>query len=742
MLSLQNFTGATALSSSTHSSAARYLFSYRLVLKTDSTPRIPRCSLRVQELSMEEPLESQLDMSEVFTLMQSNKNDRVPSEGPEQLQEEEEQEEEDEKGISKIRVARQKYIPVSKAEILDAIILKLFESQDDANEFLLLSSRLDSILHAEHKRILEEMRTDYFLSHSVKNEETNDNGLANADGKSGVNGDNSDSVSDSINGIGSIGDSGEEPEIDMQLNFNYGLDLRNLLGSSAKIDERCSNGESRLAVATRFQRAFMQLLDNAQFQELSARDLMLTCALNSDYLLTLPIYVDWKKASESNAIIFRRGYATERQKGLLIVEKLDYIQSILLKRLFFIVSKPLEKVGKWIKEAITNASQTQEAQDWFKSVTFWLEELSLFKNSYSNDGQASDNPLEVDQISDSDVPIWLAAQRAVSRYEGFLSPVGPRGRLLRKLLTWIGLVPPIPATPFELDSDNSTSEPHLRPIFLSRISLSDIWRPASRKYCGNDLWQMLKTYFSILLSWTVLEEPAFQELILLYTKEVTESDIKDKAEVPSLQLKIYERIPIPELPVIFPHKKLSFRVIDTVRLDVATILGLSAYFINYKFEDILSSPSAIFLDVVAITALIIYVTRVALGYKQTWDRYQLLVNRTLYEKTLASGFGSVHFLLDASEQQQYKEAILTYAILLKVKNGQVNCHKSVGDECERFMYDVLKVKVQMPVDKAVSTLIRLGLVIETSIDGEIRLQAVPCKKAHEALKERWNTLLR
>ena len=60
----------------------------------------------------------------------------------------------------------------------------------------------------------------------------------------------------------------------------------------------------RVAVATRFQRAFMQLLYDAQFEELSARDLMLTSALNTDYLLTLPVYVDWKRASESNAIIF------------------------------------------------------------------------------------------------------------------------------------------------------------------------------------------------------------------------------------------------------------------------------------------------------------------------------------------------------------------------------------------------------------------------------------------------------
>jgi hypothetical protein len=81
---------------------------------------------------------------------------------------------------------------------------------------------------------------------------------------------------------------------------------------------------------------------------------------------------------------------------------------------------------------------------------------------------------------------------------------------------------------------------------------------------------------------------------------------------------------------------------------------------------------------------------------------QLLVNKTLYEKTLASGFGSVYFLLDASEQQQvifiaeqakhicnlwvcfvrerisltigfvqYKEALLAYAMLLCRNKYQV-----------------------------------------------------------------------
>jgi len=47
----------------------------------------------------------------------------------------------------------------------------------------------------------------------------------------------------------------------------------------------------------------------------------------------------------------------------------------------------------------------------------------------------------------------------------------------------------------------------------------------------------------------------------------------------------------------------------------------------------------------------------------------------------------------------------------------------------------------MPIDKALNTLLRLGLATESSIDGRRGLLAMPCPKAYEALKERWNSLL-
>ncbi|KAG1359298.1 hypothetical protein COCNU_08G007440 [Cocos nucifera] len=559
------------------------------------------------------------------------------------------------------------------------------------------------------------------------------------------------------------------------LYFPNGLDPRSLFGSFRGASATNSALELRVAVATQFQRSFMKLLRDAQFEELSAQDLLLAYALNNDYLLTLPIYVDWKKASESNAIIFRRGYATERQKGLLIVEKLDYLQSKLLQKIFFSLSRPLKKIGSWFNEALKSLNEAQDMQPWIEKMKTWLKEQYLPESAGLHGENISKNQFEYDQIEDGDLPIWLAAQRAVSRYEGFLSPVGPRGRLIRRLLTWIGLIPSLPEASIDFDNDDKYSE----------------------------------TYLSLVLN----QEPALQELILLYTERTSQTNSEDKAEILPLQLKIYQRIPIPDLPV---------------RLDVATLLGLLAYFVNYKFENILSSPdmcskadnlyglkclglkqgydlftisqksvngrgmvkeqnpkkekrshgwgiegilssgmqplpcqssmlarSAVFLDVIAVSALVIYVSRVVLGYKQTWDRYQLLVNRTLYEKTLASGFGSVHFLLDASEQQQYKEAILVYALLLHparlvnvvafvvgVLAGQVSCPKRMKDACERFMYDKFKEKIEMPIDKAVNTLLRLELVTEFPLERSLQLEALPCSEACETLRKRWDGLLK
>lgn len=97
-----------------------------------------------------------------------------------------------------------------------------------------------------------------------------------------------------------------------------------------------------------------------------------------------------------------------------------------------------------------------------EDLQIWIEKLKLWlKEQYSPDNlllRMSDKKLGSDKIVDvgPELPIWIAAQRAVSRYEGLLSPLGPRRRLVRKLLTWTGLIPSLPeaSVNFEIDNKN------------------------------------------------------------------------------------------------------------------------------------------------------------------------------------------------------------------------------------------------------------------------------------------------
>jgi hypothetical protein len=147
------------------------------------------------------------------------------------------------------------------------------------------------------------------------------------------------------------------------------------------------------------------------------------------------------------------------------------------------------------------------------------------------------------------------------------------------------------------------------------------------------------------------------------------------------------------------------------------------------------------LDLIASVSLIIYVTRVTLGYKQTADRYQLLVNKTLYEKTLASGFGVVHFLLDASEDQLFKGVILVYTLMLFDGRSKSMSTQKIANLCERYLYSNFKEQVEMPMQEIMGTLLRLGLVIEDSTKSASYISVLPDGKAIAALKKQWLALI-
>lgn len=125
---------------------------------------------------------------------------------------------------------------------------------------------------------------------------------------------------------------------------------------------------------------------------------------------------------------------------------------------------PFSCIG--LEQAFNNVLLKQEGQVWIRRLKLWLKELRLVQQSFQYEESTSEDQLGEEKMSDEDLPLWLAAQRAVSRYEGLLSTVGPRGRLLRKLISLTGLFPPTPETSFQLDGVGNTSEAYTRFVYV------------------------------------------------------------------------------------------------------------------------------------------------------------------------------------------------------------------------------------------------------------------------------------
>lgn len=109
---------------------------------------------------------------------------------------------------------------------------------------------MDSILHAEHKSILEEMRLDYCLNSlnpSGEKRGTSANGLARSEREVEPNENGFESPIGNTGGIGSIEEYRDDKiEPDMPAASSFSLNLRYLLGYLPRSVERNSLKESRL----------------------------------------------------------------------------------------------------------------------------------------------------------------------------------------------------------------------------------------------------------------------------------------------------------------------------------------------------------------------------------------------------------------------------------------------------------------------------------------------------------------
>ncbi len=224
---------------------------------------------------------------------------------------------------------------------------------------------------------------------------------------------------------------------------------------------------------------------------------------------------------------------------------------------------------------------------------------------------------------------------------------------------------------------------------------------------------------------TTLQEPTFKELVILF-RFAPPSDTEQPADS-TIYIKAFRDIPMADLEVVFPEKKISMKPLDLIKLVVTGTIGLVLFVLKIAFVAVLN-------PVVALAALATvggYAGKVFFGFKASRDRYQHLVTQSLYHKNLDNDLGVIFYLMDSLEAQEFKEAVLAYYCL-------ATCGASTPAEldghCERLMLEHFQVAVDFDIDDALQKLHRDRLV-ELKNDS---YRAIPLQEALRRLDEKWD----
>lgn len=228
---------------------------------------------------------------------------------------------------------------------------------------------------------------------------------------------------------------------------------------------------------------------------------------------------------------------------------------------------------------------------------------------------------------------------------------------------------------------------------------------------------------------TLIQEPTFDQLVLLF-RMATPKPRRKKAPPPkdrAIHIKTFRSIPMADLEVVFPEKKLSMKPTDLIKLVVTAVSGVALV----AFKLLKQTAINPVLGLVALGSVISYGAKTFMGYKASKDRYQHLVTHSLYHKSLDNDRGVVFYLMDSLEAQEFKEAVLGYFFLWQ---RGTQTEGELDGTCERFLKEEFGLEVDFEVEDALGKLQREGLVIEE--DG--RFRALPLEGALEKLDYKWD----
>ncbi|MBT3071980.1 DUF3754 domain-containing protein [Rhodomicrobium sp. Az07] len=194
----------------------------------------------------------------------------------------------------------------------------------------------------------------------------------------------------------------------------------------------------------------------------------------------------------------------------------------------------------------------------------------------------------------------------------------------------------------------------------------------------------------------------------------------------TLHLKIFRRIPKSDIEILFPNAKIKFNLFDKLWLWVgsggSTLFAITMAVLKFLAAVAISVFFVIFTIAGAVGAII----RSFTSFLNTRTRYMAKLAQSLYFHNIASNQSVLAALNDDAEEEDIKEAVLTYALLLR--HGHLGT-ESTKAEAEKFLKDEFGVACDFDIADGCRHLRKLGLLVEDET-GAPRIRDLEDARAH------------
>ncbi|XP_027102090.2 uncharacterized protein [Coffea arabica] len=250
-------------------------------------------------------------------------------------------------------------------------------------------------------------------------------------------------------------------------------------------------------------------------------------------------------------------------------------------------------------------------------------------------------------------------------------------------------------------SDEKTADNEEDCIFVERIRLEN-----------------MEISFRSLLSKITIQEPTFDRIIVIYRQAGTQ--LKPER---GIFVKHFKNIPMADMEIVLPEKKNpSLTPMDWVKFLISAVVGLVAVVGS------LEVPKADLWVIFAIVSTVLgYCAKTYFTFQQNMATYQSLITQSMYDKQLDSGKGTLLHLCDDVIQQEVKEVIISFFILMEQGKATL---QDLDLRCEELIKDEFGETCNFDVNDAVLKLEKLGIVARDTIG---RYYCIGLKRANEII---------